>query len=177
MGVRSLVLDTDPFSPKVDDKEVHLVLRWTMQKSCFRHWSDWSIRRTMKKPLILVYFILAVQRGVIWFCWFVFRHVMFYTWWYTHITATSSKISCVCIWGRWLNMFDQIVAWPMVKKNQLSCSRTKHILPKIFITHGLQKIGEVQGTFSNVQIRGSNVCCTLFPSPWFCLNWVFLVRF
>nr|VDD43827.1 unnamed protein product [Brassica oleracea] len=44
----------------------------------------------------------------------------------------------------------------MVKKNQLSCSRTKHILPKIFITHGLQKIGEVQGTFSNVQIRGSN---------------------
>uniref|UniRef100_A0A0D3CFC7 Uncharacterized protein n=1 Tax=Brassica oleracea var. oleracea TaxID=109376 RepID=A0A0D3CFC7_BRAOL len=25
---------------------------------------------------------------------------------------------------------------------------------KIFITHGLQKIGEVQGTFSNVQIRG-----------------------
>ena len=59
MGVRSLVLDTDPFSPKVDNKEVHLVLRWTMQKSCFRHWSDWSIRRTMKKPLILVYFILT----------------------------------------------------------------------------------------------------------------------
>ena len=25
MGVISLVLDTDPFSPKVDDKEVHLV--------------------------------------------------------------------------------------------------------------------------------------------------------
>nr|VDD21696.1 unnamed protein product [Brassica oleracea] len=65
-------------------------------------------------------------------------------------------------------MFNQIVAWPMVKKNQLSCSRTKHILPKIFITHGLQKIGEVQGTFSNVQIRGSNVCCTFFPSPRFC---------
>ena len=64
MGVRSLVLDTDPFSPKVDDKEVHLVLRWTMQKSCFRHWSDWSIRRTMKKPLILVYFILtSPKRG------------------------------------------------------------------------------------------------------------------
>ena len=64
MDVRSLVLDTDPFSPKVDDKEVHLVLRWTMQKSCFRHWSDWSIRRTMKKPLILVYFILtSPKRG------------------------------------------------------------------------------------------------------------------
>ena len=64
MGVRSLVLDTDPFSPKVDDKEVHLVLRWTMQKSCFRHWSDWSIRRMMKKPLILVYFILtSPKRG------------------------------------------------------------------------------------------------------------------
>ena len=64
MGVRSLVLDTDPFSPKVDDKEVHLVLRWAMQKSCFRHWSDWSIRRTMKKPLILIYFILtSPKRG------------------------------------------------------------------------------------------------------------------
>uniref|UniRef100_A0A0D3BG42 Uncharacterized protein n=1 Tax=Brassica oleracea var. oleracea TaxID=109376 RepID=A0A0D3BG42_BRAOL len=47
---------------------------------------------------------------------------------------------------------------------------------KIFITHGLQKIGEVQGTFSNVQIRGINVCCTLFPSPWFCPNWVFLLH-
>nr|VDC95995.1 unnamed protein product [Brassica oleracea] len=63
-----------------------------------------------------------------------------------------------------------------VCKNQLSCSRMKHILPKIFITHGLKKIGEVQGTFSNVQIRGSNVCCTLFPSPWFCPNWVFLLH-
>ena len=62
MGVRSLVLDTA--SPKVDDKEVHLVLRWTMQKSCFRHWSDLSIRMTMKKPLILVYFILtSPKRG------------------------------------------------------------------------------------------------------------------
>ncbi|KAL0786878.1 hypothetical protein Bca101_003124 [Brassica carinata] len=35
MGVTSLVLDTDPFSPKVDDKEVHLVLRWTMHKSYY----------------------------------------------------------------------------------------------------------------------------------------------
>ena len=59
MGVRSLVLNTDPFSPKVDDKEVHLVLRWTMPKSCFRYWSVWFIKKTMKKPLILVYFILT----------------------------------------------------------------------------------------------------------------------
>uniref|UniRef100_A0A0D3AMM3 Uncharacterized protein n=1 Tax=Brassica oleracea var. oleracea TaxID=109376 RepID=A0A0D3AMM3_BRAOL len=54
----------------------------------------------------------------------------------------------------------------MVKKNQLSCSRTKHILPKIFITHGLQKIGEVQRTFKrskgpSVMFKSGGVMCVV----------------
>uniref|UniRef100_A0A0D3D9M6 Uncharacterized protein n=1 Tax=Brassica oleracea var. oleracea TaxID=109376 RepID=A0A0D3D9M6_BRAOL len=33
------------------------------------------------------------------------RQVMFYTWWYTHITATSSKISCVCVYLRSMTQY------------------------------------------------------------------------
>uniref|UniRef100_A0A0D3DC70 Uncharacterized protein n=1 Tax=Brassica oleracea var. oleracea TaxID=109376 RepID=A0A0D3DC70_BRAOL len=102
----------------------------------------------MKKPLILVYFILtSPKRG------YLVLLICFQTGYVLHMVvhAYHSNIiqDFVCVF----EVDDSI--WPMVKKNQLSCSRT-HILPKIFIIHGLQKIGEVQGTFSNVQIRGNN---------------------
>ena len=97
---------------------------------------------------------------------------------------------------------DNAACIAQLKDGYIKGDRTKHILPKFFFTHELQKAGEVQVvqvrssdnsddmftkslptcTFRklthqigmrrlkdlHVQNRGSNTCCTLFSSPWFC---------
>ncbi|KAL0745356.1 hypothetical protein Bca101_102169 [Brassica carinata] len=116
----------------------------------------------MKKPLILVYFILtSPKRG------YLVLLICFETGYVLHMVvhAYHSNIiqDFVCVYLRSMTQYIRSDCGMADGKEEPTIMfEDEAYSPKIFITHGLRENWRGPRTFDNVQIRRSNVCCTLF---------------